>query len=65
MSPKLIALVVIGDLDCGLCRVPQTFCANGLVGLVTGSHVSVSGCAGDLVWFLVGLPVPRFDLSLC
>ena len=60
-----MALVVIGDLDCGLCEIPQTFCANGLVGLVTGSHVSISGRAGGLVWFLVGLPVPGSDLSLC
>ena len=43
-------------MDRGLSEIPQVFCAVALVHLVIGSHVSGSICAGDLVWFLIGLP---------
>ena len=47
----------VSDVDCGLGEISQTFCADGLVGLVIGSCGSGPTCAGDLVWFLIGFPV--------
>ena len=48
---------LVGDVDRGLSEIPQVFCAVALVHPVIGSHISGSICAGDLVRFLIGLPV--------
>ena len=51
--------------DRGLGKIPPMFCADALVNPVLGSCVSGSACTGDLVWFLIGLPVLGSCLSPC
>ena len=53
----MITRVVIGDVDHGLSEILPMFCIIVLVRLMTGSCVSGSMHASDLVWFLIGLQV--------
>ena len=61
----MITRVVIGDVDRGLSEILPMFCIIVLVCLMTGSCVSGSMYASDLVWFLIGLQVFGSHPSFC